>query len=292
MANIMNVKERFMNKVILLLMLPLLMGLSAKAQVFDYVYKKQISDKGLYTNYKRPIVYNYEREADMQFNKRVWREIDLREKQNLPLYYPVDLHRTRISLFQLLQKYIATGDIYAFADEEFLVQYDKAKVKSMLFMCDSLEEHVVIPETGEDSVIIRWVCDSTSIYRKVLKYRLKEDWFFDKQRSVMECRIIGICAYEMVERDDEFFPKELFWVSFEQCRPFFANHEVYNTKNDVERMTYDDLFMKRRFSSSIVKESNVYDREINEYTKGLSALLESDRVKDDIYKYEHDLWHF
>jgi gliding motility associated protien GldN len=84
----------------------------------------------------------------------------------------------------------------------------------------------------------------------------------------------------------------LFWVYFPQCREVFAKAEVYNTKNDAERRTLDDVFWKRMFSSYIHKESNVYDRYVNTYASGIDALLESDRIKNDIFVYEHDLWHF
>jgi hypothetical protein len=67
---------------------------------------------------------------------------------------------------------------------------------------------------------------------------------------------------------------------------------VFNVKNDSERRTYEDIFWKREFSSSIKKESNVYDRKIEQYSKGLDALLESDKIKGDIFRFEHDLWHF
>jgi hypothetical protein len=62
--------------------------------------------------------------------------------------------------------------------------------------------------------------------------------------------------------------------------------------NDAERRTFDDIFWKRMFSSYIRKETNVYDRSIVEYATGLDALLESDRVKSDIFKYEADLWQY
>ena len=84
----------------------------------------------------------------------------------------------------------------------------------------------------------------------------------------------------------------MFYIYFPACRPYFAKHEVYNTKNDSERRTFEDIFWKRQFASTVVKETNVYDRNIEDYSKGIDALLESDRIKGDIFKWEHDLWHF
>jgi gliding motility associated protien GldN len=124
---------------------------------------------------------------------------------------------------------------------------------------------------------------------------MKEDWFFDKQRSVMDVRILGLCP--MKEKADPTSGEvigysPLFWVYFPECRATFAKAEVYNTKNDAERRSLDDIFWKRMFSSYIHKESNVYDRVVVSYATGLDVLLESDRIKDDIFVYEHDLWHF
>jgi hypothetical protein len=84
----------------------------------------------------------------------------------------------------------------------------------------------------------------------------------------------------------------IFYTYFPACRPFFAKHEVYNWKNDAERRTFEDIFWKRQFSSRAIKETNVYDRSIENYSKGIDALLESDRIKNDIFRWEHDLWHF
>ena len=132
--------------------------------------------------------------------------------------------------------------------------------------------------------------DSTWMYRQFRKIRLKEDWFFDKQKSVLEVRILGMGIYTYDEEKEA--PKEQFWVYFPSCRKFFAKHEVYNPKNDSERRTFEDIFWKRQFASVITKETNVFDRQISEYSKGIDALLESDRIKNDIFTWEHDQWHF
>jgi gliding motility associated protien GldN len=259
------------------------------AQVFSPGdYRDGIYDKENSIN-RKFIPYTYLREGDVQWSKRVWREIDMREKVNQPLYYPVEAVNGRISLFQLLQKYILSEQILAFSDEEFLKKMELAEVKAKIVTCDSISESSV-DANGNEIITKVFKCDSTSIYRNIRKYRLKEDWFFDKQKSVMEVRIVGIGVFTYDE--DKEADRELFWVYFPACRPLFAQHEVYNTKNDAERRTFEDIFWKRQFNSNIVKESNVYDRGLNEYSKGIDALLENERIKKDIFQYEHDLWHF
>lgn len=251
-------------------------------------YKDGIYDKEN-TVSRRYIPYTHLREADVAWEKRVWRDLDMREKINQQLFYPTEILVSRISFFQLLSKYILSNQLIAFSDDEFLIPLEGAIIKDKLKKCDSIPESSFTAE-GEEIITSRWSCDSTSIYAEVIKYRLKEDWFFDKQKSVLEVRIIGVGAYQYVAEKESY--KELFWVYFPACRPFLAKHEVYNPKNDSERRSFEDIFWKRQFSSKVHKETNVYDRQIDQYARGIDALLESDRVKNDIFKWEHDLWHF
>ena len=131
----------------------------------------------------------------------------------------------------------------------------------------------------------------------VKKWRLKEEWFFDKQRSVMDVRILGLAPLQE-DRDEvngqllgTFSP--LFWVYFPEAREVLINAEVFNlVKNDAERRTYDDIFWKRMFSSIIIKEANVMDRKVNEFKIGLDAVLEAERIKAEIFNIEHDLWEY
>ena len=251
-------------------------------------YKDGIYDKENTIN-RRFIPYTHLREGDVAWEKRVWRDLDMCEKINQNLYYPTEILVSRISFFQLLAKYILNGQLIAFSDEEFIIPLEGSAIKDKLKKCDSIKESSFDVD-GNEILTSRWNCDSTSIYAEVIKYCLKEDWFFDKQKSVLEVRIIGVGAYQYVEDKEAY--KELFWVYFPACRPFFAKHEVFNPKNDSERRTFEDIFWKRQFSSTVYKETNVYDRLMMQYSRGIDALLESDRVKQDIFKWEHDLWNF
>lgn len=235
------------------------------------------------------IPYTHLRESDVSWEKRVWREIDLREKQNQPLYYPIEFNACRSSLFQTLARNVLQGNIIAFKDEEFLIPYEVSMVRKKLVKVDTVDNFIYNAQ-GEETLVKVPIADSTSIYARVVKFRLKEDWFFDKQKSTLECRIVGLSAIEYNEERDYY--KELFWVYFPACRPYFATNDVYNFKNDSERRSLDDIFWKRQFSSTIVKESNVYDRNIDQYQKGIDALVEAESIKQSIFKWEQDLWNY
>jgi gliding motility associated protien GldN len=251
-------------------------------------YKDGVYDKENSTN-RRVIPYTHLREADVTWEKRVWREIDMREKQNQQLYFPLEIGVSRISLLQVLFKYILKNELIAFSDEEFQVQLEPSVIRNKIVRIDTVEQMSYLEDGTEVSTRVG-TSDSTWMYTQFRKIRLKEDWFFDKQKSVLEVRIIGMGIYTYDEEKEA--PKEQFWVYFPSCRKFFAKHEVYNPKNDSERRTFEDIFWKRQFASVITKETNVFDRQISEYSKGIDALLESDRIKNDIFTWEHDQWHF
>jgi len=239
---------------------------------------------------RHPINYTSLREGDVAWEKRVWRDIDMREKQNQPLYYPLEYNACRTSLFQTITRQILNGNIIAFKDEDFLIPYNDAEIKNKLVKRDTIAQIIYDIEGNELPPTMVPTVDSTSIYARILKFRVKEDWYFDRQKSSLEVRIVGLAAIEYNEERDYY--RELYWVYFPSCRPYFARNDVYNFKNDAERRSLDDIFWKRQFTSTIVKESNVQDRYIDQYQKGIDALVEADKIKMNIFTWEHDLWNY
>lgn len=130
--------------------------------------------------------------------------------------------------------------------------------------------------------------------KDIVQYRLKEDWFFDKERSVLDVRILGIApvVYNKSATGQIEGMRELLWLYFPQCRFAFNNYFSYNPKNDSQWMSFDDLFWKRQFNSTIIKQSNTFDRKIETYRSGVDALMESEKITEEIRTLEHDVWHF
>jgi gliding motility associated protien GldN len=132
----------------------------------------------------------------------------------------------------------------------------------------------------------------------VIAYRIKEEWFFDKQKSIMDVRIIGIAPMTFAKAEDGSVREgnikvPLCWFYYDEIRKPLAAAEIFNRENRAQRRTFDDIFQKRLFSSYIMKEDNVYDRKIEDYkTTSLGALLEAERIKTDIVNFEHDMWEY
>ena len=240
---------------------------------------------------RKVIPYTPLREADVMWTTRIWRQIDLREKINHPLYYPTEAKSNYKSLFNVIKDGINEGTItgYDVIDDEFRTPMTKDDVEGKLASVDTqLVENF---ETGE---LENQIIENEVRPIDMRQYQLKEDWFFDRQKSQMEARIIGIqpIKVKIDESGNELGLEALFWVYYPQARYVFANQGVFNRQNDAERRTYEDIFWKRMFNSYIIKESNVYDRTFYDYTKGIAFQLESERVKDEIFNLEHDLWSF
>ena len=91
---------------------------------------------------------------------------------------------------------------------------------------------------------------------------------------------------------EKYVEKELFWLYFPELRDVMINYYIYNDQSDAQWMTFDDLFWKRKFNSTIYRVSDKFDREIEDYKHGVDALYEAERIKDDIRKWEIDVWNY
>lgn len=240
---------------------------------------------------KEPIPLPSIREADVMWSKRVWREIDFRQKMNQPFYYPIESHNNWRSLINVLMDGLKENKFKAYEvsnTDELLVPITHREILAKQTDTTYVRQRRPNPPYDEyDTMIVRQF-DPT----RVMRLRLKEDWYFDKQRSQLMVRIIAVCPVMMVEKDGKEFSQPLFWVSYDQARHVFAQAPVFNRFNAAEKRSYDEIFIKRMFDSYIYKEENVFDRRLSQYATGLDALLESERIKNLIFNFEHDLWEY
>jgi gliding motility associated protien GldN len=239
----------------------------------------------------KPIPYPTTRKADMMWSKRIWREIDMRQKINQPFYYPLEPHNNWRNFITVIMDALKEGSITAYdisSTDEFLVPLNYQEIISRQIDTMHKTFQRPYPPYAEYDTVIYTEFDPG----KVTRIRIKEDWYFDKKRSQMLVRILGICPVMIKQRNDEEYSEPLFWIYFPEARPVLGHAEVFNRENDAARRSYDELFMKRYFNSYIYKEANVYDRRISEYAQGLDALLEAERVKNELLNFEQQLWEY
>ncbi len=275
-----------MNKRFIVGIISVMITGSAIAQTYGDIYEKSIPDA-------KKIDYPFLREADVVWSKRYYRVVDLREKMNHPLYYPTDttIKDGRKSFVNILFDEMNNGNITAYDILDFKIPttYDDVEKKLGAIM---KTESIAINEMGDtrDSTF-----RSEAKREEVKQLRLYEEWYFDKKLSQLAVRIIAVIPYYMgfnedLQRDEN---SPVCWIWFDDIRSILAKYEVFNPNNDAQRISYDDLFMQRRFSSYIQAESNVYnDRNISEYLVGKPALYEAERIKTELFNFEHDLWEY
>jgi len=257
---------------------------SPRDKVFDQIHLQE----------KLPIPYSPVREADVVWEKRIWRIMDLRQKINHPFYYPEVPQKEWKNFMTVVMDAIREGTITAYdpsKDDHFLVPLTYQEIEKKYNKTDTVP--IYDPENPQH--ILRYeVVKEDFRSSDVQRIELKEDWFFDKQRSQMDVRILGICpVINLYDDDGNFFGlQEMFWIYFPEARPVLAKSIVFNSKNGAEKRTYDEIFWKRIFGSYVYKEENVYDRKITDYASQMDALLEAERIKNELFEYEHDLWEF
>ena len=255
-------------------------------KIVDVYDKIHITDK-------KPIPYTPIREADVMWSKDIWRIIDLREKMNQPLYYPTSPIGSRMSFFSLVMLGIKEYNLHAFKDDKY-----------KLFTSETLMgEAEVVKALGADTLFAGTPDQDIRLKTNLVKQLLvKEKWFFDKQHSTMQVRIVGIAPIKVYNKQlvdangnmtvsPEVSREILFWIYFPEFRELFAKNETFNRFNDSQNISFDDLFMQRRFASYIYGESNEFEnRFIVDYLIGDDILYEAERIKQSLFEMEHDLW--
>jgi gliding motility associated protien GldN len=257
----------------------------------------------------KPLPYGYVHDRDVLMGKTIWEFVDVDERINFPLYYPIDtafVGKERRSLFDVLVKNIKNGKITeVYVDDYFNTKKTFKDMESSFTYVDTID-------AGKDEINNYYddyksgakVLDPQFINRKELDasyisgYKIKGYWYFDKRQGELKYRLLALCPVTPEARDagnDNADVIDLFWVYFPAVRDILHEANAFNDKNSAMPITFDHLLNSRRFSGQIYKEENVYgDREIQQYMKENSQmqLLESERIKEKIRSFESDMWNY
>lgn len=249
-------------------------------------------------NERTPLPYEHLRWDDALFAEKVWRELDLREKLNMPFRYQGEDDNGDQRFLSILLKAVQSGDVTAFQDERFTTPLTLADAQNAT--AAGAADTVAQYDVNDPSKIVEYVVTSSSFDpNSVMKLRIKEEWVFDREASRMFVRILGIAPLKSVLNPitgEERGTQVMFWVYYPDLRPTLAKYEVYNPKNmGMHRMTWEELFESRMFSSYITKSTldNPSNRNVRQLIKDpILALLEGENIKERIFNYEQDLWSY
>lgn len=257
----------------------------------------------------KPLPYGYVEDRDVLMGKMVWEIIDLDERVNFPLYFPVDTNnvgKDRRSLFSVLISEIKSGRITEVYYDDYF--NEKKTLKDM----ESSFTYIDTTNAGREEINTYYddyksgakVLDPQYIDKRELSaydvsgYKIKGFWYFDKRQGEMKYRLLGICPVAPEAREigaDNPDVIELFWVYFPATRDVLHEWNSFNDRNSAVPLTFDHLLNSRRFNGVIYKEENVFgDRQVAEYMKdnALNQLLESERIKEKIRNFEQDMWNY
>jgi gliding motility associated protien GldN len=257
----------------------------------------------------KPLPYGYVHDRDVLMGKTVWETIDLDERVNFPLYFPVDtanIGSGRRSLFNVLIKGIKDGKITeVYGDDYFNSKKTLKDMSSSFTYIDTIQAGRDEINTYYDEYMSgKRILDPQYIDKRELTaldisgFRIKGFWYFDKRQGELKYRLLAICPVAPEARDigaENPDVIELFWVYFPAIRDILHENTAFNDRNSAMPITFDHLLNSRRFSAVIYKEENVMgDRKIEDYLKDNAQmqLLESERVKDKIRNFEQDMWNY
>ncbi|WNM19144.1 type IX secretion system ring subunit PorN/GldN [Flavobacterium capsici] len=257
----------------------------------------------------KPLPYGYVHDRDVLMGKTIWEIIDIDERINFPLYYPIDtafVGKDRRSLFDVLVKNIKNGKITeVYADDYFNTKRAMKDMESSFVYIDTIQAGFdEINNYYDDYKSGKKVLDPQFINKQDLTaqdisgWKIKGFWYFDKRQSELKYRLLALCPVTPEARDigkDNPDVIDLFWVYFPAIRDILHEAKAFNDKNSAMPITFDHLLNSRRFNAVIYKEENVYgDREVQQYMKDNAQmqLLESERIKEKIRSFESDMWNY
>lgn len=231
------------------------------------------------------------RENDLMFKKRVWREIDIREKQNMAFRYPGDDYSGGGQFIEIILDAVNKGKIKAYSnmDDRFTSALTQQQITELL-VGQPDTTYVIDPETQQEKIVIKNREFNPDV---VTKYRLKEDWYIDRNIGRMQRQIIGMAPIKDVYNDDGSYraSQAVFWLYYPEITTMLAQYEVFNPDNDVARMTWYEFFEGRYFASRIIKVSNPFDFSFKEKGMGnMEALYEGQKATEMLFNKEHDMW--
>ncbi len=257
-------------------------------------WQKSLTSDGAWdrvSHFTMPIPWQHIREDDILWKKRVWREIDIREKQNVAFRYTGDENTGGGMFIEILLDALKRGKIKgykAMVDDRFSSVMSKDEImETTAGKTDTLI--VTDPITGSE---VTKITTRDFNPEDITKYRIKEDWIFDRNQGQMVVRIAGLAPIIDLYNDQHVYigSKPMFWLYYPDIRGLLAQYEVVNPQNDIARYTWDEFFESRQFASKITKVSNPFQQEFKERLNPMESLYESQHAAEEIFNKEHDMW--
>ncbi|MEG9327060.1 protein involved in gliding motility GldN [Salinimicrobium catena] len=248
-----------------------------------------------------PLEYGYVDTRDVLWSKTTWEIIDLDERVNFPLYYPIDTNQigsSRRSLYDVLIKNIKNGKIQdIYADSYFNDKIQLKDISAALSKVDTTDLGIEQYNAGEE-IDPQYISRRDISSADIAEYHIRGYWYFDKRQAELKYRLLGIAPVapdvNFIDSDEPALV-ELFWVWFPSARKVLNEAYAFNPGNTSQPISYDHLLNARRFHGVIYAEDNLQgDRQVDDYinNNAFMQLLESQRIREQIRNFEQDMWNY
>jgi len=232
-----------------------------------------------------PFAYPEVNKKNIRFYKRVWRDIDLKDEKNNVLAVPGN------SLIEVVMKAIEKGKLSLYSPDDDSFKGRLSAQEGMARFADS----VLVPIfDGEGNQIDSKMALNEFDPARVTKFRIKEDIFFDKQRSRLETRIIGVAPLMNITTSAELAESvgatPAFWLYFPQLRYSLIQVDISDPDKGLYDMTMDDFFVQNKFASTIVRESSPGMLQNIKETENGGQQLDGKKVEEKLDAYKKKLW--
>ncbi|MDR3011481.1 MAG: gliding motility protein GldN [Sphingobacterium sp.] len=232
-----------------------------------------------------PFAYPEVNKKNIRFYKRVWRDIDLKDEKNNVLAIPGN------SLIEVVMKAIEKGKLSLYSPDDDSFKGRLSAQEGMARFADS----VLVPIfDGEGNQIDSKMALNEFDPARVTKFRIKEDIFFDKQRSRLETRIIGVAPLMNITTSAELAESvgatPAFWLYFPQLRYSLIQVDISDPDKGLYDMTMDDFFVQNKFASTIVRESSPGMLQNLKETENGGQQLDGKKVEEKLDAYKKKLW--
>ena len=232
-----------------------------------------------------PFAYPEVNKKNIRFYKRVWRDIDLKDEKNAILAIPGN------SLIEVIMKAIEKGKLSLYSPDDDSFKGRLSAQEGMARFADSVLVPIFDDEGNQiDSKMTLNEFDPA----RVTKFRVKEDIFFDKQRSRLETRIIGVAPLMNITTSAELAESvgstPAFWLYFPQLRYSLVQVDISDPDKGLYDMTMDDFFVQNKFASNIVRESSPGMLQNMKDTENGGQLLDGKKVEEKLDAYKKRLW--
>jgi len=251
-------------------------------------------------------------ESDILYKKRVWRRMDLREKQNRPFF------ASNNEITKVIIDAVKKGKLVPYENDSL-----ERKMSKERFL-----EQLKLPEVGgglSDEEIALGFSDSDDGWggggddgwgddggsggegggdqdyffpNEISILELQEDIIFDKKRSRLYYDLLSIKLVIPAEKFETGLIREVAVFKYKDLARLFKENPSqaiwFNPWNSQEHRNLADALALRLFNARIIKVENPQDSYIVDvYNKSpKQGILASQWLEDQIVEFEHDLWEF